>query len=84
MQEPRSGTSDDLTQTSQLYLDTYVALELLHCSYSEYIRRVPRRERLLHQLYVMLKSAKEEHAQEQAELEAEAQREANDMMSGRA
>lgn len=83
MQEPKSGMSDDFARTTQLYLDTYVALELLHMPYSAYIATVPRQERLLHQLYVMLKNAKEEHAMEQAELEAEAVHEAESPMSGR-
>lgn len=75
MQQPRRGSIDDLAQTTQVFLDTYVALELLHCSYGEYIQRVPRMERLLHQHYVMLKSAKEQHAQEAMEREAEGERE---------
>jgi hypothetical protein len=78
---------DELAHTTQLFLDTYIALEMLHCSYGEYIQRVPRLERLHLQFYVMLKNAKEEHAQEamerQAEMDREAQQVAGSGMSGR-
>jgi hypothetical protein len=85
MQEPTRSSIDDLAQTTQLYVDIYVALELLHCSYDTYIQTVPRRERLMNQLYVMLKSAKETHAQEDMERQSAMDREAQKaMMSGRA
>ena len=83
MQEPSGGSSDDLAQTTPLFLDTYVALELLHCSYDEYIQRVPQRTRLLHQYYLQLKHAKEEHAREEAERQAQAEREIQGRMQGR-
>ena len=83
MQEPRGGGIDDLAQTTPLYLDMYVALELLHCSYDEYIQRVPRLERVLHQYYVMLKSAKEQFAHDEMQRQADAEREAQAGMTGR-
>jgi len=72
MQEPRPGGSDPYRQTTQLYLDVHVALEYLHCTYSEYVLRVPMAERLLYQYYLMLKAAKEEHAYEEQQREMEA------------
>ena len=74
IQEPKKGGSDDFARTTQTYMDTYIALELLHCSYQEYIMRVPRRERLFNQFYVMFKNAREQHAHDEMEQEAEAQR----------
>ncbi len=74
MQEPKRSSIDDIAVTTQLYLDTYVALEMLHCTYGEYIQRTTRLERLAHQFYVMLKNAKEEHARDEMEREADAQR----------
>jgi hypothetical protein len=79
MQEPRPGGSDDYTQTTELYLDVHVALEYLHCSYTDYIQQVPAMERTLYRLYLLFKNAREEHAQEQAQEQAEAQRDAPQM-----
>lgn len=83
MQQPRGHSIDDIAQTTQTYLDVYIALELLHCSYATYIQTVPQHERLLNQFYVMLKSAKEQHAQDEAERRAEEEREMDDMLGGR-
>lgn len=83
IQEPRPGSSDELAQTTQLYLDTHIALEYFHCSYQQYIEQTPQKERLLYQLFVMLKNAKEQYAQEQAEAQAEADREAQAMTNTR-
>jgi len=83
MQAPRPGGSDELAQTTQLYLDTHIALEYFHCSYQVYIERTPRLERLLYQLFVMLKNAKESYAQEEAERQAEMDREAQAMINTR-
>ena len=75
MQEPRSGGINDITQTTSEYAEAYVALELLHCTVAEYVQRTSRQERMLYQFYVMLKAAKERHAHEEAQRNAEAQRE---------
>jgi len=76
LQEPRKGGSDDLAQTTELFFATHIALEYFHCSYTEYVQRVPRMERLLFQFYVQLKNLKEEHAHEQMQAEAEMERQA--------
>ena len=83
MQEPRPGGADEYSQTTELYLDVHVALEYLHCTYGEYIQRVPALERTLYRLYLLFKNAREEHAREQMEQQAEAQREAQRVMTGR-
>ena len=83
MQEPRRLGYDELAPTTPLYIETYIALELLHCSYGEYVQRVPRDERLLHQLYLMLKATKEQHAEEWAEQQRQAEQEGPDAPQGR-
>ena len=75
----------DLDHTTQLFNDTYIALELLHMRYPEYIQRVPPLERLHYQLYLSLKAAKEKHAHERmlAEQETERAMEAENRAMGR-
>lgn len=82
LQAPRGHSSDDLAQTSPLYFDVYVALELLHCTYEEYIQRTSQRERLLLQFWVMLRNAKEEFAHDDAERQRELDREMAQEMNG--
>jgi hypothetical protein len=64
-------------------MDVHIALELLHCTYSEYITRTSQRERLMNQFFLMLKNLKDEHAQDEAERQRELEREADDMLRGR-
>ena len=75
-------SAHDLDQTTQLFNDTYIALEFLHMRYPDYIQRVPPLERLHYQLYLSLKSAKERHAQERMMREHEAERELEAQMGG--
>lgn len=70
----------DLDVTTPLYVDCYVALEIFHMRYVEYIQRVPRPERLLYQVFLGMKGLKEKRAQDRQKEEAEMQRMANDAM----
>jgi hypothetical protein len=76
MHVPRAVGSD-LDETTQLYVDCFIALDCLHMRYRDYVAQVPQEERALYGLYLNLKALKErramESAREQAALEREAQ-----------
>jgi hypothetical protein len=57
----------DLDETTQLYIDVYVALEILHMRYPDYMRQTSPLERRLYQLFLAMKGQKEKHAQWHAE-----------------
>ena len=66
MHEPRY-IGHDLDETTQLYVDIHIAVELFHMRYPVYMAQTTPLERQLYQLYVALKSHKEEHVHWHAE-----------------
>ena len=84
MRSPRH-VGHELDEASALYVDVHIALECLHMRYPVYVAQTTPRERQLYQLYLALKSAKEQHAYEHAEESAQQERYARDaiMIPGR-
>ena len=68
----------DLDATTPTYVDCYVALEVFHLSYPEYIRRIPRTERLFYQVFLAMKGLKEKRAQDRQKEESDMERMANE------
>lgn len=68
----------DLDETTPLYIDLHIALEVLHMPYPLYMQRTTPQERTMYRLYLALKSAKDDHARWHAEQEAETERDAMD------
>lgn len=73
MCKPRPS-AHDLDHHAPVYIDCYVALDLLHMRYPAYIAATTPQERLLYRLYAALKSAKEQHVMERMQQESDAQR----------
>lgn len=63
----------DLDTNTPVYMDGFIALEVFHMRYPEYIQRIPRAERLFYQLLLALKAAKDKRAMERAQQEADAE-----------
>ena len=74
MRAPKAGSGGELGSHTQTYVDVHIALECLHITYTEYIRRTSSVERELLQLYLGLKGLKEEAAMEQSQARAEMER----------
>jgi hypothetical protein len=68
----------DLDATTPTYVDCYVALEVFHLSYPEYIQRIPRTERLFYQVFLAMKGLKEQRAHERQKEESELRRMADE------
>lgn len=79
--KPRPALHDLDTHTP-LYVDCHIALELLHMRYPDYTARTTPVERLLYRLYLALKGAKDHHAMERSQQEAEMQRNALRAVAG--
>ena len=62
----------DLDETTQLYVDVHVALEIFHMRYPTYIAQTTPVERQLYNLYLALKSQKEKHLEWHAEHDGKA------------
>jgi hypothetical protein len=75
MHVPRAIGSD-LDETTQLYVDLYIAVDCLHMRYQDYMAQVPAEERTLYTLYANLKALKERRAMEWAKAQAALEREA--------
>ena len=71
---------DDLDANTPVYTDAFVALEIFHMRYPDYVRQIPRTERLWYQLVLALKNKKERRAMDRAQQEADMQREAENAL----
>ena len=73
MTKPRPQASA-LDQHTPLYLDMYCAIKELHMLYHDYMARTTPQERLANRLFLALHGAKETHAMDRAQAEADAAR----------
>ena len=80
MRVPKWAGGGDLDETTQLYLDTHIALTYFHMRLPEYVEKVPQLERLLYQFYLMLSGAKETHAQKRSQQQADEERDVREMV----
>ncbi len=62
----------DLDDTTQLYIDVHVAVELFHMRYPVYMAVTTPLERTLYQLYLAMKGEREKHIQWHAENDSKA------------
>ena len=62
----------DLDETTTLYIDVHLALDIFHMRYPVYMAQTTPLERKLYQLYLSLKGEKEKHAQWHAENDSRA------------
>ena len=70
----------DLDMNTSTYTDAFIALDIFKMRYADYVRAVPRMERLFYQLVLALKAAKDKRAMERARQEADAERAAQEAL----
>ena len=64
----------DLDETTTLYIDTHIALDIFHMRYPVYMALTTPMERKQYQLYLALRGEKEKHAQWHAEHDPKTER----------
>ena len=73
--------SNDLDHNSAVYTDCFIAQEIFHMRYKDYIQTVSRTERLFYQIFLALKALKDRRAMERAQQQADAERVAHEALS---